>query len=204
MSQVTTGLLSLLSVPLVYETFQHLMGAHEGRKTFVSRFIEPYPVNTILDIGCGPAGILAYLPDVDYYGFDISESYIAKAKETYGSKGHFFAKQITDDDIDSLPEFDVVLLSGVLHHVDDGTAVQILKLAYQALKPGARLITIDGCLVEGQNIFARYLIKHDRGKNIKTEDGYVELARNVFEDVDSYIHHRTWIPYTLCYMVCTR
>ena len=97
-----------------------------------------------------------------------------------------------------------MLLSGVLHHVDDGTAVQILKLAYQALKPGARLITIDGCLVEGQNIFARYLIKHDRGKNIKTEDGYVELARNVFEDVDSYIHHRTWIPYTLCYMVCTR
>lgn len=204
MTQVTSGVLSLLSIPQVYEAFQRLMGAHAGRKSFVSKFIEPYPVNTVLDIGCGPAGILAYLPAVDYYGFDISEYYIAKARETYGEKGKFFAKHLTDEDIASLPKFDVVLLSGVLHHVNDETAIHILTLAYKALKPKGRLITIDGCLVDGQNKFARYLIKQDRGRNIKTEDGYIQLANNVFVDVDSYIHHRTWIPYTLCYMVCTR
>ena len=191
-------------MPRMYEAFQYLMGAHQGRKYLVSRFIDPYPVKTVLDIGCGPAGILAYLPDVDYYGFDISEAYIARAKETHGEKGKFFARHLAAEDIDKLPKFDVVLLSGVLHHVTDEAAVTILKLAYEALKPGGRLITIDGCLVEDQNRIARYLIEHDRGQNIKTENGYIQLARNVFVDVDSNIYHRTWIPYTLCYMVCTR
>lgn len=204
MSQVTTGIRALLSSPFIYETFQRIMGATKARSKLFSEFIEPYSVESVLDIGCGPASILAYLPEVDYYGFDISESYIAKASEKYGDKGTFFAKHITDEDIDGLPKFDFVLLSGVLHHVDDETAVHILKLAKKALKPKGRVVAIDGCLVDGQNPVARFLINQDRGQNIKTEEGYKQLAMNVFNDVKTSIYHRTWVPYTLCYMVCTR
>jgi len=204
MSQVTTGIRALLSSPLLYELFQRLMGADKNRKRFVSEFITPYPATNILDIGCGPAGILDYLPNSNYYGFDISETYISKARKIYGDKGIFFLKYLTDEDIEVLPKFDLVLLSGVLHHVDDATSIHILNLAYKALKPNGRLITTDGCIVKGQNPLARFLIKQDRGQNIKTEDGYLQLAKNVFQNVESSIHHSAWIPYTLCYMVCTR
>ena len=202
--QVATGIRSILSNPLIYEAFQRIMGAGKARKVFVSKFIEPYPMSNILDIGCGPAAILAYLPEVNYYGFDISEAYITKAKAAYGDRGSFHAKYLTFEDINQLPKFDLVLLSGVIHHVDDETAIDILKLAYSALKPHGRLVTTDGCLVDGQNPIARFLITRDRGQNIKTEEGYTNLAKNVFSHVDTSICHRRWVPYTLCYMVCTR
>lgn len=204
MSQITTGIRSLLSKPKVYELFQRFMGANKTRKLFISKFIAPYPSEYILDIGCGPAGILGFLPDVNYYGFDISEDYIKNAKQNYGDRGKFYAKYLSADDIEKLPKFDLVLLSGVLHHVDDDTAIDILNLAYSALKPHGRLVTTDGCFVKGQNPIARFLIKHDRGQNIKTEDAYVNLAKNVFTDVKSTIYHITWIPYTLCYLECTK
>ena len=159
---------------------------------------------SILDIGCGPAGILAYLPNVEYYGFDISGSYISKAREVYGARGHFFEKYLTKDDVEALPKFDVVLLSGVLHHVDDTTARYILDLAYQSLKPNGRLVTIDGCLVKGQNPIARLLIKLDRGQNIKTEQGYKILVQGIFTKIEVNIQHTRWIPYTRCFMVCTK
>ena len=204
MSQITTGIRAILSNPYVYEFFQKIMGATKGRKKFISEFIAPYPVNSILDIGCGPADILASLPDVTYYGFDISERYIKKARGAYGSKGNFFAKHLTPDDIDTLPKFDLVLLTGVLHHVDDETGINIMKMAQDALKPKGRLITTDCCLVDGQNPLARFLINKDRGQNIKSEEGYLRLARSVFKDVGSTIHHQAWIPYTHCFMVCTK
>ena len=202
MSQVTSGIRALLSHPVIYEVFQNIMGAHKARREFVVKFIEPYPVEFVLDIGCGPANILPYLPEVNYYGFDISETYIADAKKKYGDKGNFFAKNLTYEDIDSLPKFDFVLLSGILHHVDDETVIQILKLAKKALKPKGRVVAIDGCLVDGQNPIARFLINHDRGQNVKTEEGYRQLAMNVFNDVETTISHSVWIPYTLCYTVC--
>ena len=76
----------------------------------------------ILDVGCGPADILAYLPNVDYWGFDISEAYIERAGNAFGTRGHFNCKQLQVDDLDELPKFDVVLAIGLLHHIDDQVA----------------------------------------------------------------------------------
>ena len=204
MSQVTTGVRSLLSSPLVYETFQYMMGASKGRDKFVSRFIKPYDVKTILDIGCGPAEILSCLDNVDYYGYDISTRYIESAKHRYADKGKFFNKAITMEDLADKPKFDFVLMHGLLHHVDDNTAIKLLTVAHAALKTGGRLVTADGCLVEKQNPIARFLIKNDRGQNVKTQSGYTNLVNNVFEEVKPHIHHQSWIPYTLCYLECTK
>lgn len=193
-----------MSAPYVYELFQKIMGAEGVRKRFVKEYIDGQQVGSILDIGCGPAEIVKYLDDVDYYGFDISESYIENAKKRFGSRGRFFAKNIKLDDLESLPKFDLVIMHGLLHHIDDSTAVKMLGIAREALKEEGRLVTVDGCFVKGQNPVARYLIEHDRGQNIKTEEGYCSLASAVFDDVDSKIYHQAWVPYTLCYMECRR
>ena len=149
MSQATTGIRSLSSIPFIYEIVQRLMGAKNAREKFVKRFIEPFPSDAILDIGCGPAAILDYLHSVNYYGYDINKASIEKARQAYGSRGKFFAKALTLDDLDDMPKFDIVLLTGVLHHLDDESAIDILKMAFKALKPNGRLITTDGCYVQG-------------------------------------------------------
>jgi SAM-dependent methyltransferase len=158
----------------------------------------------VLDIGCGPAEILAYLPDVDYRGFDISETYVARARKRFGSRGQFHSGTLTTARVEEMPPFDVVIAMGVLHHLDDDQATEVLRIAHQALKPGGRLLTVDSVLVPGQNPIARLLAKLDRGQNVRTREGYLTLARTIFESPVMTIHHRGGIPYTVCIMECTR
>jgi len=202
MSQITSGVRAVLSFPFVYTSFQYLMGAHSVWRQFVKEYVHPFPGATLLDIGCGPADMLAYLPDVDYWGFDISQAYINRATNKFGQRGHFVCKLLTEADLETLPKFDIVTASGVIHHMDDAVARQFLSLARRALKPDGRLVTIDPCLVDGQNPIARFLIERDRGQNVRAQAGYAALAASEFPDARIEVRHKAWIPYTHCYMEC--
>jgi len=158
----------------------------------------------ILDIGCGPADILADLPDVEYWGYDISEAYIAQANRRFGKRGRFECKQLQFEDLVVLPKFDVVLALGLLHHLDDSVAVGVLQLAHEALKPGGRLLTIDPCLDPSQNPVARFLVRNDRGQNVRDRKEYSALADKVFSSPRVEVRHQTWIPYTHCFMECQK
>lgn len=158
----------------------------------------------ILDIGCGPAGILDYLPDAEYWGFDISEEYIIHAQKKFGNRGNFQCKQIQLSDLTHLPPFDVVLALGLLHHLDDVAATAIIQLASIALKANGRLITLDPCFDPSQNRIARFLVHNDRGQNVRDKDGYNALARKVFASIQVEVRHQSWIPYTHCIMTCQK
>lgn len=204
MTQITNGCRRVLSNPLVYSAFQSLMGAHQARIRIVSQNIRPYPGMKMLDIGCGPADILVYLPDIEYWGVDISEPYIEKAKKNYPNRGRFYCKELTDKDLDGFPRFDVVLAIGVLHHLDDSIAREVAGLACKALAPGGRLITIDPCLDKSQSTISEFLVRHDRGQNVRTKIKYEELVTGLFTKLDIKVRHQTWIPYTHCIMECTK
>jgi SAM-dependent methyltransferase len=203
MAQVTTGIRSILSYPWVYECLQKIMGADKTRKILISKYVKPYRVDTVLDIGCGPAEILSYMHGVDYYGFDISRDYIDKAKRTYGDEPHFFDRNISDEDLNFLPSFDLVLMFGVLHHLDDDIAKAVIQIASKALKPGGRLLAIDPCFEKGQNSIAKFLISQDRGRNVRTKPEYASLVEGQFGQVKIEVNHQFWIPYTHCIMECT-
>ncbi len=202
--QITTGLRRLLSNPLIYSVFQYMMGAKKGWTYLADAHIRANNGDYILDIGCGPADIVGYLPKVNYWGFDISEAYILKAKSVYGDKANFKCKYLTIEDIQSLPEFDIVVATGVLHHMDDDVAIEFLDLAFSALKPGGRLVTVDPCYVNGQNPIARFLISKDRGQNVRSEAAYAELVSQVFKRNQLKIKHKAFVPYTHCYIECTK
>jgi SAM-dependent methyltransferase len=203
MAQISHGIRAILSHPSIYSAFQLIMGGNSrGRTFFVEHFIRPQQYMRILDIGCGPADILAYLPEVDYCGFDISDAYIQRARKRYGLRGIFRCQLLNTSDIKNMPPFDVVLALGLLHHLNDEEAENTLRLAHDALKPGGRLITIDPCIEPGQNPIARLLVTHDRGKNVRNRAGYSSLAAAVFNSYRVEVHHKRWIPYTICFMEC--
>jgi SAM-dependent methyltransferase len=204
MAQITHGLRAILNHPFVYNLFQRVMGAKDGRTLLATKFIRAQSGMDVLDIGCGPAEILDYLPAVNYWGFDISESYIQQATAHYGVKGTFTCKILTEDDLKDLPRFDLVLAIGLLHHLDDDTATRLLQIAHKALKQSGRLITVDPCFEAGQNSFARYLISKDRGQNVRTRESYAKLVSTVFSEYRLDVLHTSWIPYTRCYTQCTR
>lgn len=204
MAQITRGVRAILSYPIIYSSFQSLMGAHKARLNFVRKFVKPFPGMKVLDIGCGPGDILTYLPDVDYRGFDISEEYISQAREKFGTRGEFNCKQLQGADLAGLPPFDVVLSLGLLHHLDDDVAIDVMQLASKALKPGGRLLTIDPCLDPSQNPIASFLVRNDRGQNVRDRAGYEALARTVFGSPRIEVRHKAWIPYTHCFMECQK
>lgn len=205
MAQITTGVRKILSIPIVYSMLQNLMGAHSGRIRFVREFLRLEQSTKLLDLGCGPADILDYLPEsVVYYGFDISDAYISRAQEKYGDRGVFRCQLLTHSDLSTLPRFDVVLAIGVLHHLDDDVARELVGLAHAALCPGGRLITVDPCWVAGQNPVARFLISKDRGQNVRDAEGYESLVEPIFSSRSITVRHRSWVPYTHCFMECTR
>ncbi len=203
MSQITSGIRSILNHPRVYDAIQNIMGAQTIRRDLVSNFIRPTPGCRILDIGCGTAEILPFLPQgVGYWGYDISQKYIDAAKKRFGDLGYFRCGLLDQKELEKLPTFDIVIAIGVLHHLDESEAAELFRLARHALGKHGRLITIDPCLTPRQNPVARFLILHDRGQNVRTQEGYQDLSARFFSRVNGKLRVRRWIPYTHWIMEC--
>lgn len=201
MAQTTHGIRAILSNPLVYSTLQTLMGAKSSRESFVKNYVRPFPGIKVLDIACGPADILAYFTAVKYSGFDISEDYIDLVRKR--ALGQFHCRHLALDDLENLPLFDVVFALGLIHHLGDGEAINVMQLALRALKPGGRLLTIDPCLDPCQSSIARRLIRGDRGQNVRNKAGYEKLRGAVFESPRIEVKYRAWIPYAHYFMECS-
>ena len=158
----------------------------------------------ILDIGCGPGYLLDYLPEVEYVGFDTEASYIAYANKRYAGRGIFFAEELVEDRLSDFKQFDFVTLMGILHHLNDEQAANLLRLACMALKPGGRVVSLDGCYRDGQSSIAKAMLARDRGEFVRNEEGYVHLTRGLFDQTDVHIRgDMLYVPYTLIILECT-
>jgi len=194
---------SILSLPAAYRFFQWTVGHNRFWNIFLPEYVKPAAGERVLDIGCGPADVLARLRDVDYTGFDLSPEYIAAAKRRYGSRGRFFCGDVGRTSLGQ-ERFDLVLAGGVLHHLEDMEADRLFALARAALKPTGRLVTLDGCYVEGQSRIARWFLAHDRGTHVRTQEHYLRLAEIHFPKVEPYLRHDLLhIPYTHLILRCT-
>jgi len=196
---------SLLDFPIAYRLFGKAIGGRRGRTIFVSEYLKPRAGDRILDIGCGEASILDYLPQVEYVGFDISPAYIAAATKHYGGRGRFYCRAVTPDTIDEIGTFDIALANGVLHHLTDAESLDLFQLAFRALKNEGRLVTFDGCYLPQQSPIARYLLKADRGKFVRTPEQYLAIARKHFPVVNNAVRQDLLaIPYAHFIMECVK
>ena len=196
-----------LARPWVYRRSQGLLRGDRFYRIIVDDYLRPRAGDRILDVGCGPAEVLAHLPEVDYLGLDLSADYIAAAEARFGGRGRFACAPLDEARIDEIGpgSFDLVLASGLLHHLDDREARAFLELAHGALRPGGRLITLDGCFVPDQSALVRSLLRWDRGRFVRDRGGYLALAGAVFGAVrDSLRDDLLRIPYSLLFLECER
>jgi len=189
---------ALLGHPALYQAYQNAGGFFGARVKAISDYLALRPGMRVIDIGCGPGYILRHLPEgVDYAGFDIDESYIDHARRAFGHLGQFHCRYF---DAAAAREFrgaDVVMMNGVLHHIDDGELQATLSNVRDALTPDGVLFTLDGCYRNGQSRIARWLLDHDRGEFVRDEDGYDRVLRGAFAKVDLAIREDySRVPYT--------
>ena len=190
--------------PWLYLFSQAILGAKRARKRFIKDYAQLSPGMRVLDIGCGPGYVLEYLPEeVSYCGFDTNASYIAYARRKYGARGAFYCQRFDLTMANALESFDLILMAGLLHHLDDQEAAGLLHLTRQSLRQSGSLLTLDGCYAAGQSRVAQFLLDRDRGSCIRESTAYVRLASSAFGRVDSHLRHDLFaVPYTALVMVC--
>jgi cyclopropane fatty-acyl-phospholipid synthase-like methyltransferase len=197
------GPLDALKFPSLYLLSQGILGAKRARKKCIEEYARVEPGMRVLDIGCGPGYVVRYLPKARYFGFDISTQYINYAKQKYGKKGTFFAQRFDADMATKLGPFDLILMAGLLHHLNDAEAVDLLELSRRAMSRRGRLITLDPCYHARQSSIAKFLMNRDRGESIRESTEYVTLASKQFGRVEIHIREDLFfLPYTAAVMVC--
>lgn len=201
---MTQYLRRVLAIPTAYQLWWSMVGGPTLARVLVSDYVRPRAGARILEIGCGPGTIVSYLPPCDYLGFDLSPKYIELAKRRF-PKAHFVCERVSQFSLAKEQSFDVVLALAIVHHLEDAEARQLFQIAYDALKPGGKLVTFDGAWTDGQSPAARWLLARDRGEYVRSEREYVEIASQVFGNIRPSVRHDLLrIPYTHLILECVR
>ena len=202
-AQVTSGFRRLLSSARLYQSLQDFVGKH-NRQHFVDTYVQPGTDDVLLDVGCGTGEVADYLPaETKYVGVDLSSKYIEHAKSRRGDRGTFICSSLSEMDMQSLGSPTIMLASGLLHHLEDEEVTQLFQDANRVMAHGARLITIDPCLLEQTHPLARLLIRMDRGQNVRTPSDYRGLADRVFHHVEQVVRRDLFrVPYDHAILTC--
>ena len=162
----------------------------------------------VVDIGCGPGVTLEYLPnDVEYSGFDISENYIRTARQKFPGKTFLVgtAQDFIDNDPSRLNAADLIICNGLLHHLNDDEAIDVLQLARSMLKPGGRLVCLEAVYLVRQTWISKWIISKDRGRYIRSEREWKDLTSRVFNSYSTNIvTGLIRIPYVHIIIECFR
>ena len=204
--QSDSGLLRWLKVPFVYNAFSAAVGGNALRRRLIQNHVRAKPGDKVIDIGCGSALALESLPEVEYIGLDVNPDCIAFARRTYGTKATFVVGDTHSLRGDSrLKNADIVMALGVLHHLDDEDAAHCVRFAYDALKAKGRFVSHEACWIPNQGAISKYIMSTDRGRNIRTEQQYRQLATKVFRNVQAWVNTKPLrIPYVTIVLECEK
>jgi SAM-dependent methyltransferase len=160
--------------------FQTIFGATREKKRLALKHLAGH--KSVLEIGCS-MGILAPAftekAGVQYFGIDIDPQAIEHARTRFaGQKNATFSTQTMRELGDEGRAFDYVLFANILHHVDDPTAIELLRDALRLVARGGVLVVIEpDVLRPDDSILVRNLYRLERGQFRRPPEGYGRLLK---------------------------
>jgi SAM-dependent methyltransferase len=189
----------ILARPSVYRTFKKVVLPSGVLEKLVSEHYAVPDGASVLDLGCGFGDYAPFFADrCKYVGIDHNPDYVETARRLNGAtNATFVVADVTDPVVVEYGPFDLVMISGVLHHLDDDAVGQLSKNIAPLLKPGGRFVALEAAFDPDQGLVARLIVAADRGRFVRDAAGYRHLLEGSFAAVKSKtVHGMLRIPYT--------
>jgi len=114
----------------------------EYKARYVAKLVSNVAPTKLLDFGCG-VGLLSsflkkYLPDCTLHGYDVSSASIDMVD------GDLLAQGLFTTDISKLAnDYDLIVVSNVLHHIDPRNRQDVILRLRDRLAPGGNIIIFE-------------------------------------------------------------
>jgi SAM-dependent methyltransferase len=172
--------------------YQFTVFPAEKRKLFVEKYVQSEPHAKVLDLGCGPGIYVPFLKFSEYLGVDIDGAAIDVARGKFGKDPtvSFYvgsADEIRHTDVVQRgAPYDIVFAHGLMHHLTDDSAREMLLSASELLKTDGKFIGVDPCFFGAQHPVSQFVTKMDRGRFVRKASNHLALVSEVFGQIKSY------------------
>ena len=66
------------------------------------------------------------------------------------------------------------------------------------------MLTLDGAYFDDVTFFEKFMLDNDRGKNVRTINGYLDLVSPIFSKVEYHLGYTLYIPQRTFLMKCIK
>ncbi|HML55382.1 MAG TPA: class I SAM-dependent methyltransferase [Solidesulfovibrio magneticus] len=149
-------------------------------KSAIKNAVSPSHDLAILDAPCGTGILTPLCLPSQYTGIDLDADRIASAKERYAGVGSFFVADAAKLDFPGA-SFDVILASGLFHHLDDVTVLRVLAEFSRVLKPRGRLVVFEAIWpLNRLNVLGYVMRRMDKGKFVRHAAEFENMFKQYF------------------------
>lgn len=139
----------------------------------------------VLDVGCGTGVLANMFSSKCYLGFDIDHESIMQAKHSH-PKYKFIQANAINPPLGN-KKYDLVLISGVIHHLNNSDRNLTFKMIRSHLNRLGKIVMIEAIPpIYSWNIIGQVIRKLDQGHHIHELKDYVRLTKKYFKVIDSY------------------
>jgi len=159
-------ILTQSNFPRLWLLFQRLIGGSKDKQALaLSRYAGQ---RSILEIGCSVGNIadaFRSLQGISYTGIDIDGKAIRVAQQRFLGLEFRFLKESVEEHAQSGSRYDYILVAGMLHHVDDATAIDILRSTRSLSSSGGTVLIYDpDTLMSSDSALVHWYYKLEQGK----------------------------------------
>lgn len=153
--------------PRLWLLFQYLVGGTADKRRLATMLYNGE--KRVLEIGCSAGNVseaFSGLKQIEFTGIDIDNNALGYAKKRLESLPNFKFRNVALSELAEQGEkYDYVLFANILHHVDNQTALALLRDVQLVLSPRATLIIMEPEKIkENYNLIFKLFYKLEKGQ----------------------------------------
>ena len=171
-------ILTQSNFPRLWLLFQRLIGGTKDKSALALSAWQGQ--RNILEIGCSVGNIADSFrgKNINYTGIDIDDKVIDVAQKRFAGTGFNFIHTSVEEHAKSGARYDLILVAGMLHHLDEATAIAILQETRALSAPDATVCIFDpDALIPSDSAYMRWFYKLEQGQFIRSHGTIEALVR---------------------------